>query len=95
MDDILGRLLNPAVIFTVMAAGLAYGRVLWALNLHPTMTLVVTGIAPGAIYLLTIWAIRGLQGTLSPVYIVLFVNWLIFANTGVLAVLIARRRMHR
>lgn len=91
MDDVLGRLLNPAVILTVMAAGLAYSRLLWTLNLRPTATLVIVGVGPGAIYLLTIWTIRGLQGTLSAVYVVLFVNWLIFAGVGVVAVLAARR----
>lgn len=95
LDDIFGRLLNPAVILTVAAAGLAYARLLWELKLFPNATLVIVGIAPGAIYLLTIWTIRGLQGTLSAVYVVLFINWLIFAGTGVAAVLIARWRHRR
>lgn len=95
VDDVLARLLNPGVLLTVMAAGLAYSRLLWTLNLRPTATLLIVGVAPGAIYILTIWTIRGLQGTLSAVYIVLFVNWLLFAGTGVAAVLGARRRQRR
>lgn len=94
LDDVLDRLLNLGVIATVALSGLAYSRLLWVFNLRPTATLVVAGIAPGAIFLATVWAIRALQGTPSTVYIVLIVNWLIFSTVGVAAVLIARRR-HR
>jgi hypothetical protein len=92
MTDVLDRLLNPAVLFTMIAAGLAYSRLLWVLNLRPTATLVIVAVAPGAIYLTTVWAIRALQGVVSTVYIVLLIDWFIFANTGALAVLLARRR---
>lgn len=91
-DDVLARLLNPAVLLTMVAAGVAYSRLLWVLSLRPTATLVVAGMAPGAIFLLTVWTIRALQGTPSTVYAVMLVDWFIFAGVGVGAVLIARRR---
>lgn len=92
MDDVVGRTLNPAVLFTMVAAGLAYSRLLWAINLRPTATLFVVGVVPGAIYLLTIWTIRAFQGTASLIYITLLVDWLVFAGVAVVAVLICRRR---
>ena len=95
MDDIGGRILNPVVLGTLALAGIAYGRVLWTLNLRPTVILVVTAVAPGAIFLLTVWAIRALQGTPSLIWPALLVDFLIYANVGVLAVLLARRRSHR
>lgn len=91
-DDVLARLANPAVLLTMVAAGLAYSRLLWALNLRPTATLAVAGIAPGATFLVTVWTIRALQGTPSTVYVVMLVDWLIFATVGVATVLVARRR---
>lgn len=95
MNDIAERVFNPGVLFTMVVAGLAYGRLLWSFKLYPNATLAVIGIAPGAIFMLTVWAIRAAQGTASTVYILLFVDWLIFACTGVLAVLVARRRHPR
>lgn len=93
-DDIAGRLINPGVMLTMVLAGLAYSRLLWSLNLRPTGVLVVTAVAPGAIYLLTIWAIRAVQGTASLVWPTLLLDWLVFSMTAVIAVLVARRR-HR
>lgn len=92
MDDPLGRLINPLIVVTLIAAGLAYARLLWALNLRPAVTLVVVGIVPGSVYLLTIWAIRAVQGTPSLVYIGLLLDWLLFAGVAVTAVLVARGR---
>lgn len=92
MDDIAGRILNPVVVATVALAGLAYGRVLWSLNLRPTAVLVVTAVAPGVIFLLTMWAIRALQGTPSLIWPALVADYLVYSMTGVLAVLVARRR---
>ena len=94
MTDLEGRILNPAVLIVMVAAGLAYARILWAINLRPTGVLFVTATAPGAIYLATIWAIRAAQATPSLIWVYLFVDWMIFALTAVAAVLIARRR-HR
>ena len=95
MDDIGGRILNPVVMGTLVIAGLAYGRVLWSLNLRPTTTLVVTAIAPGAIFLVTIWLIRYAQGIPSFIWPALLADYLVYATSGVLAVLIARRRQQR
>ena len=94
MDDIAGRILNPAVVLTMALSGLAYGRLLWSLNLRPTATLLVVGIIPGVIYLVTAWAIRAVQGTPSLIWPALIVDWLVFSGTSVGAVLLARRR-HR
>lgn len=91
MTDPLGRVFSVEIALVMVAAGLAYSRLLWSLNLRPSMTLVVVGIAPGAIYLATVWAIRAIQGTPSLIYVGLLLDWLIFASTGVAAVLIARR----
>jgi len=95
MDDIGGRILNPVVLATLVVAGLAYGRVLWSLNLRPTTTLVVTAIAPGAIFLVTIWLIRSAQGTPSLIWPALLADYLVYSTSGVLAVLVARRRTKR
>jgi len=95
MDDIGGRILNPVVMGTLALAGLAYGRVLWSLNLRPTTILVVTAIAPGAIFLLTMWLIRAAQGTPSIIWPALLIDFTVYATSGVLAVLIARRRTKR
>ena len=93
-DDVAGRLLNVGVLLTLVGAGLAYSRLLWSLRLYPTGVLVITAVAPGAIYLTTIWAIRALQGTPSLVWPTLLINWLVFSITAVIAVLVARKR-HR
>jgi hypothetical protein len=90
--DVFGRLLNPGVVVTVALSGLAYGVWLWSLNLRPTITLYFTAVWPGVLFLLTIWAIRGLQGTLSVTYLAIFINWLIFSHCGVASVLVKRRR---
>lgn len=91
----LGRILNPVVVLTVAIAGLvAYSRLLWAMNLRPTATLVVAATVPGVVFLLTLWAIRAVQNTASVFYFALVIDWLIFAGSAVAAVLIVRRR-HR
>lgn len=92
MNDPLGRVFNIDIVLVMIAAGLAYSRLLWSLNLRPGMTLVVVGIAPGAIYIATVWAIRALQGTPSLIYVGLLLDWLVFAVVGVAAVLVARWR---
>ena len=94
MPDIADRFLNPGVILTMALAGLAYGRILWSLNLRPTGVLWVASTAPGAIFMVTTWAIRALQGTPSFVWPALLFDWMVFATVGFLAVVVARRR-HR
>lgn len=89
--DVLGRLLNPGVLATMVAAGAAYGVFLWALDLRPNGRLWAAAVVPGVIFLLVIFSIRGFQGTTSIVYLALTLDWLIFANVGVLAVLGWRR----
>jgi len=85
-DDAVARLLNPAVILTIVAAGMAYGGFLWVLHIRPTVRLYAAAVFPGAIFLGTVWAIRGLQGTLSLVYVLLLIDFLIYANTGFVTV---------
>jgi len=92
VDDIGGRLFNPVVLATIVIAGLGYGRVLWSLSLRPTTTLVVAAIAPGAIFLVTIWLIRAAQGTPSLIWPGLLADYLVYATSGLLAVVVARRR---
>jgi hypothetical protein len=96
-DDVIARLLNPTVLLTMVASGIAYGFFLWSLDLRPTFRLFAAAVFPGAIFVLTIWAIRGFQGTLSLLYLLLVFDWFIFSITGVLTVLIGRRwcRRHR
>ena len=95
MTDSLDRIVNPGVILTMILAGIAYGRLLWSVNLRPNASLWVMAVGPGAIYLLMIWATRAAQGTVSLVYVALLIDWLIFANSGFLAVLGARRWRRR
>jgi hypothetical protein len=90
-ETIVNGILNPGVLFVLFVSGLAYGRLLWALNLRPAATLLTIGLSPGVIYLVTIWAMRAAQGTPSLVWCALLVDWLVFAGTAVGAVLLARR----
>jgi hypothetical protein len=85
------HLLNPGVIATLILAGIAYSVVLWVLDIRPPARLFIAATASGVIFLATIWATRAMQGTPSPVWAYLLVDWLIFASTGFLAVM-ARRR---
>ena len=96
-DDVIARLLNATVLLTMVASGIAYGFFLWSLDLRPTFRLFAAAVFPGAIFLAVIWAIRGFQGTLSLLYLLLVFDWFIFSITGVLTVLIGRRwcRRHR
>ena len=92
MTGIEERILNPGVLLTMALAGLGYARVLWSLNLRPTGALVITALAPGAVFLVTLWSIRAIQGSPSPFYVYLVVDWLIFAGSALAASLTARRR---
>ena len=94
MTDLEGRILNPVVMLTMLAAGVGYARILWSINLRPTGVLWVTAVAPGAIFLVTFWMIRAMQGRPSLIWPYLLIEWLIFSGTAVLLVLYARRR-HR
>lgn len=94
-EDIVARLFNPTVIVTMVAAGIAYGWLLWTLDIRPTVRLYAAAVFPGAIFLSTVWAIRGLQGTLSIVYLLLLVDFLIYAHVGVASVLAGRRWRRR
>lgn len=93
-EDILSRVFNPAIILTMVAAGIAYGGFLWALDIRPMLRLYAAAVFPGVIFIATILAVRGLQGTLSLLYLLLIVNYLIFANVGVITVA-GWRRWHR
>jgi len=92
MDDIGGRILNPVVIFTMVLSGFAYSRLLWSVNLRPTGVLFVIAVGPGAIYLLTVWAVRTAQGTPSLIWPALLLDWLIFSLTAFITVVVARRQ---
>lgn len=92
MTGLEERILNPVVLLTMVFSGLAYSRLLWSLRLRPVGVLWVTATAPGAIYLMTVWAIRAIQGTPSLIWAYLLLDWMIFSGTAVLAVLLARRR---
>jgi hypothetical protein len=95
MDDVVGRLLNPGVILTLVASGLAYGHFLWALNVQPTARLYAIAVVPGAVFTLTILLIRSLQGVTSVLYALLILDWMIFAHAGFFAVMAERRRRAR
>lgn len=92
MDDIGARILNPGVLFTMALAGLAYSRILWSVNLRPTGVLWIVATAPGAIFLITTWAIRALQGTPSLIWPALLIDWIVFSTTAFAVVMVARRR---
>lgn len=87
----MGRVLNPTVAATVIAAGVAYAGFLWSLRIYPHVRLWATAVLPGALFLAVIWAIRAVQGVASALYIALLVEWLIFSVTAVLVVLVTRR----
>lgn len=94
MTGLEDRILNPAVMLTMALAGLGYARILWSVNLRPTGVLWIIATAPGAIYLITVWAIRSLQGKPSLIWPYLLLDWMIFAGTAFVVVMLARRR-HR
>lgn len=95
LDSIIERLLNPTVIATVIAAGIAYGMFLWSLNIRQSATLWATATFPGTIFILVIWTIRGYQGTLSAVYLAELALWWIFSNSGFLTVMARRKWLGR
>jgi hypothetical protein len=95
VDDVLGRLLNPVVLATMVIAGVAYGWwILWALQLRPNARLLAAAVSPGVVFLAVVWSVRSFQGVVATTYIALIVDWLIFSSVGVLTV-IARRRWQR
>jgi hypothetical protein len=88
--DLGERLLNPTVLLTMVIAGIAYGWLLWAFRVRPTFTLWATALFPGAIFLIVLGSVRFAQGTPSLVWPALLVDWLVFASSGFLVVLIGR-----
>jgi len=94
-ESVFERLLNPVVIGTMVAAGVAFGFFLWSLRIHPTALLWAAATFPGTIFFMVIWTIRGYQGTLSLVYIAELILWWVFSNTGVLTVLVRRKWLSR
>jgi hypothetical protein len=95
VEDVASRLLNPAVIVTMIGSGIAYGWFLWSLHARPHARLWATGVMPGLVFVAVIWAIRAAQGVVALTYLALIIDWLIFSVTGVLTVLIARRIRRR
>ena len=91
-EDLFQRLLNPAVMASMVGAGIAYGALLWALNIRPTLNLVLTAFAPGVIFLAVIWSIRTMQGVVATTYIALLADWVVFAGSAALTVLAWRWR---
>lgn len=98
MTDIAERLLNPGVVLTMFASGVAYGFwFLWAVNIRDTVRLWSASVVPGIIFLSIITAVRFVQGTAATVYIYLMVDWIIFSNAAFVSVLARRwwtRRSH-
>lgn len=92
MDDIVSRMFNPGVILTMVVAGLAYGYFLWTLNIQPVARLYAIAVVPGFVFGVTILCIRAIQGVPSVIWVLLLIDWLIFAHAGFLAVLARRRR---
>jgi hypothetical protein len=92
VDDVIKRLLNPAIIATVLMAGLVYGGwFLWALDARPNARLYAAAVVPGVVFLAVVWSIRGFQSAVfSTVYVALLVLWLVFAHAAFAAVLFRR-----
>jgi len=95
MENVAERLLNPTVIVTMIAAGIAYGGFLWSLNVRPHVRLWAAAVVPGFLFLAVIWSIRAAQGVAAATYIAMIVDWLIFAHSGYISVLVARRVRRR
>ena len=91
MDNIVERLLNPGVIVSMGLSGIAYGWLLWSLNIRPSLNLWVTALAPGAVFLFVVWSIRAMQGVASATYVALLTDWFIFSTTSAITVCLARR----
>lgn len=91
MENVAERLLNPGVLLSMVGAGLAYAWLLWTLNIRPRVNLFVVAVAPGVIFLATVWSIRAMQGVAATTYVALLVDWLIFSNTAFLAIIGTRR----
>jgi hypothetical protein len=85
------RLLSPSVVLTLIVAGILYGRVLWAIDMREPFRMWAATALPGSIFIAVVGTIRGAQGSPTTLYPVLFVDWIIFANAGVFAVLMVRR----
>ena len=92
MTDLVGRLLHPAVIASVVIAGAAYGWLfLWALDLRSAVRLYGIAVVPGLVFLPAILLVRAGQGVDTTVYELLIVNWLLFGHAAYAAVVLRRR----
>jgi hypothetical protein len=99
VDDLglmIERMLNPGVILALVLSGIALGWFLWAVHLRPNLTLWATTVLPGAMFIVIVGVVRiVVQGSTSVLYVVMLADWMIFASTGVLTVLVARRVKRR
>lgn len=91
MNDWPERLLNPGILTVITTTGIAYGGLLWAIDLRPAIRLAVAAILPGAMFILVIWISRAVQGVVSSAWPFLLLDWLLFSTVGVLTVLVGRR----
>jgi hypothetical protein len=90
--DLLMRALHPGVITVMLVSGfVGYGYLLWTLDLRPNGRLVAAALFPGAIFILTFWLARAILGSFSVLYLAMFIDWLLFAASGLLAVFAWRR----
>jgi hypothetical protein len=99
VDDLglmIDRLLNPAVVLALVLSGVAYGGFLWTVHIRPNLTLWALAVLPGGMFIVVIGVVRMVgQDSTSTLYPVLLIAWLVFANSGVLTVLVARRWRRR
>lgn len=93
-EDVIARLLNPTLVGTMIAAGIAYGALLWSFRIHPVLRLWAIATLPGIVFLVVIWSVRGFQGVMSAVYLALLIDWLVFSQAGTMAVIGWRRWRH-
>lgn len=95
MPDVADRVLNPAIILTMMLSGVAYGWwFLWAINIRDGVRLWAAAVMPGVVFFLIITAVRYAQGTAASLYLLVLVDWLAFSNVACLTAF-ARRRLNR
>jgi uncharacterized membrane protein len=96
VDDLwmqVERLMNPAVLATLVLTGFAYGWLFLGTFMPRSLGrlwAVVT--LPGAIFIVVIWTIRFMSGAISVIYPVLLLDWFLFAGVGIVAVALRRRR---
>ena len=88
LEAIVATVLSPIFILSMILSGVGYGMLfLWSLNAHDDVRLYLLTVVPGLAFLGLMFALRGVTaGILSPVYLILIIDWMVFSHAAYVAV---------